>query len=235
MPQKPKTGEKRKTRQPLKIDKLPVEMRDAIQQLRAEGKTWQEIEEASVSFKGWDKLSLPVLELFPDMKIPRSSLHRWYDLRVEQAAKEVLADTERARQFANVFAGRGFDQLPEAILNAMRDQIFTLLKTTERAEKLKAIKLLGDLGWLVSDVKRTKFKEEKLGLEKEKIETERKRLEEGAGDPREIYLEAAQDVLKKLLTRAGVREVIEPIKEDLVTEFSNAAESFAQKIEARAD
>ncbi len=195
MSSKPKTGQKRKTRQPLKIDKLPMEMRDRIQQLRAEGKTWEEIEELSASFPGWDKLPLNVLELFPDKRIPRSTLHRWYDIRVDQVAKEIAAETFTAREFANVFADREFEELPNAIVNAIRDQCFTLLKTNDRGEKLQAIKMLGQLGRLVADKKRTDLKEQQIGIEKRRQESQERILE--------VKLQEMQERVKKLKEEVG--------------------------------
>jgi len=55
-----------------------------------------------------------------------------------------------------------------------------------------------------------------------------------AGDPREVYLQSAQDVLKKLMTRATVRKVLEPLQAELVQELSHAAEVFAKQVEAAA-
>ncbi|HEX5234155.1 MAG TPA: hypothetical protein VFW25_02365, partial [Silvibacterium sp.] len=76
---RPKTGERRVVQQPLKIDRLPIEVRAAIQQLRDQGKTWPEIEELSSlkyseqwstgkgGFVNWDALPTDVLELFPNL------------------------------------------------------------------------------------------------------------------------------------------------------------------------
>jgi DNA invertase Pin-like site-specific DNA recombinase len=66
---RPRTGKKRRIRLPLRIDKLPQEIRDLIQKLRAEGKTWREIGKAT--------------------GLPRTTLQRWYDLRVEQPRREI--------------------------------------------------------------------------------------------------------------------------------------------------
>ena len=63
---------------------------------------------------------------------------------------------------------------------------------------------------------------------------ERAKMAAEAGDPREIYLLASQDLLKKLRSREPVRAVIDPIKEELIQEFTHGAEAFSKQIEATA-
>ncbi len=69
---RPLTGARRLTRQPLKMDKLPSYVQDAVIYLRKQSRTWSEIE--------------PIIHLFPRRRLPHSNMHRWYDLRVEQPA-----------------------------------------------------------------------------------------------------------------------------------------------------
>jgi hypothetical protein len=95
---RPKTGEKRVTRQPLKMDRFPNSIHDAIIELRRRGKFWLEIERVSSlpfsenwlhdggGFVDWEALPAEVLALFPGRRLPKSSIHRWYDLRVEQGS-----------------------------------------------------------------------------------------------------------------------------------------------------
>jgi hypothetical protein len=68
---RPRITEKRRVRQPFKIDRMPSLMRERIKQLRAQGKTWQQISAA--------------------VGIPKSSLIRWYAVRVEQPSREIEA------------------------------------------------------------------------------------------------------------------------------------------------
>lgn len=77
---RPRTGQRRKTRQPFSIDKLAPEVGETICKLRREGKTWQQIEELSPQFAG--------------RRLPHSSIHRWYDVQVAQIAP-LPADLER--------------------------------------------------------------------------------------------------------------------------------------------
>jgi hypothetical protein len=161
MPARPKTGEKRQTRQPLKIDKLPMEVRDEIQQLRVQGKTWLEIEELSAKFVKWDTLPTRVLELFPEMRLPHSSLQRWYDLRVDQVKTEMLADQVRAREIATMFAGQGFKDLPEAVRNALGDKVFSLMQSADDKTQQKTLKGLLELGWLLAQQRKLELQERK--------------------------------------------------------------------------
>ena len=86
---RPKTGEKRTRDCPLKIDRLPVGVRDAIQIVRAEH-IWAEVEELSAQpfnpkwqtegggFVDWDALPVAVQKFFPDRRLPHTNLHRWF-------------------------------------------------------------------------------------------------------------------------------------------------------------
>jgi hypothetical protein len=46
---------------------------------------------------------------------------------------------------------------------------------------------------------------------------------------RELYLEVAVDVIKRLRWRPTVCEAIDPLKDELIEEFSHAADSFAEE------
>jgi hypothetical protein len=85
---RPGVGARRKTRQPLKIDKLPQEWRDWIQKQRAKGSTWAEIEEMSATTLPWES-EASAKALFSAKRLPETNLIRWYDLRVEQVNREI--------------------------------------------------------------------------------------------------------------------------------------------------
>lgn len=163
---RPKTGEKRVTQQPLKIDRLPIDVRDAVMHLRDAGKTWPEIEELSALPKGrggfveWDALPLEVLELFPAMRLPHTSLHRWFDLRVRQVMTETMARSAQAREIATAFAKSTVEGADEAVLNAARDQIMSVLtEDGSSSGRMKAAKALIDLGLLVQKTRTNEIRE----------------------------------------------------------------------------
>ena len=123
---RPKTGEPRVKHQPLKIDLLPQSARDAIQTLYDSGHTWLEIAEQSArpfsekwkedagGFVDWETLDLKVLEQFPDMKLPKSTLQRWFDLRVRKPGSSCCARARRRASSRRL--------LPNAILTVPTPQ-----------------------------------------------------------------------------------------------------------------
>jgi hypothetical protein len=241
---RPKTGEERRTHQPLKIDLLPQTARNAIEQLYDHGRTWTEIAEQSAlpysgkwesdggGFVDWEKLELKVLEQFPEMRLAKTSLLRWFDIRVAQARKEVLRESGHARAFAATFAGNNLFDANAAVINALRDQVFSLIRVAGAGDKTLFAKGLKDLTLAMTRMQRVELQAKRVDAELAKIEAERAKLAAEAGDPREIYLLASQDMLKKLRSREQVRAVIDPIKEDLIQEFTHGAEAFAKQIEA---
>ena len=130
---RPKTGEARKTKLPLKIDRLPQSAQDAIQALYGRGRTWVEIAEQSSrpysaewekdggGFIDWPNVDPDALDLFPGLRLAKSSLQRWFDLRVSQVRAQVMAESAKAREWAAAFAGNDLAGSNAAVMNAMRD------------------------------------------------------------------------------------------------------------------
>ena len=179
---RPRTGETRKTNQPLKIDKLPEEVRDAIlEQRNVKGKTWEEIEELSAlpkaqgGFIDWDALPLPVLEQFPEMRLPHSSLHRWYDLRVSQVRRQVMAESEKARAFAATFAGKNLTGSNAAVMNAMRDQVFALMRKVGPGDQDKFLEGLNLLSLTLSRLQRVDLQAKRVKVDQRRIRLLEKR------------------------------------------------------------
>jgi hypothetical protein len=168
---RPKTGDKRATRKPLTIDKLPDELKQHIVAAREqEWKSWEAIEADSPAWKEWDKASPEVLKLFPGRKVPHSNAQRWYDIRVEQVRGQALLETEKAREFATAFAGRDFGDLEPAVVNALRDQVFSLMKAGADGTTSKEFrKALGDLLFLQTKLAKVQIDRKKLALEEEKV------------------------------------------------------------------
>lgn len=177
-----KTGEAREVNRPLKIDRLPIEVRDAVLELRDDGKTWTEIEELSSlpwseqwrtkggGFVPWDALPLPVLELFPDCRLPHSNLHRWYDLRVRQVMAETMARSAQAREIASAFARSVVEGADEAVLNAARDQIMSILAEDASPKgRLKAASGLISLAEVMQGARANTIKERKVAVDERKI------------------------------------------------------------------
>jgi hypothetical protein len=166
---RPKTGEKRQCRQPLKIDRLPQAMHDRIMVERAFGRTWGEIESLSPEFKEWEEAKPEAARLFPGKRLPHSNLQRWYDLRVEQVRQEVLAKAERARAIALEFSRRGFKELPAAVRSALGDQIFALMEAADEGKEKQFRKELIQLGRLLNQERRLDIAQQHVDVEKDKL------------------------------------------------------------------
>ena len=215
--QRPRTGERRRKQQPLKIDRLPVEVRDSIQHLRnVEGKTWQEIEELSTlpydkdwrskhaGFIDWQSLPLPVLELFPDLRIPERNLLRWYDLRVQQVMADVRVRSAQARELAAAFAKSVVAGDDGAVLNAARDQLMSLLAedSTPKA-RIDATKGLIALAEMMQQARANSIKERKVATDERKI----KLLEEREKQARQRVDKATQQAAKKGTGQFSIEDI----------------------------
>lgn len=180
---RPRTGERRQTNQPLKIDKLPLEVRDEILRLRnRENRTWQEIEELSAlpkdrgGFVDWHALELPVLEMFPDLRIPHSNLHRWYDLRVSQVREDVMRRSAQAREIAEAFAKSTVANDDEAALNAARDLVMGILaEDGTPGGRMRVAKTLIALAEMLQERRLNDIKERMVAVDERKIAALEKR------------------------------------------------------------
>lgn len=180
---RPRTGEKRRKQQPLKIDRLPIEARDAIQYLKNSlGRTWLEIEEQSAraysakwatdrgGFVNWDALDAETRRLFPGRRLPDSNLQRWYDLRVRQVMADVQARSVQARELASSFAKSVVAKDDEAVLNAARDQLMSLLaENSDGAARLVAAKSLIALAEMQQQARANAIKERKIAVDERRI------------------------------------------------------------------
>jgi hypothetical protein len=224
---RPRTGERRETNQPLKIDRLPSSIQDEILHLRnTRGKTWQEIEALSAEpvklengskgngFIDWPALPLNILELFPDMRLPHSSLHRWYDLRVSQVRKDVLVRSEQARAIAESFAKSKLVNGDEAVINAARDTLMGVLSEDgTESGRLNATKGLLKLGELMQKAKTNVIRDRQVGTEERRI----KLLEQDAEQKRKKF-EREMDAAEKKVTKGEALTVadINKIRERVV-------------------
>lgn len=175
--QRPKTGERREVNQPLNIDRLPPSVHDAICHLHnAEGKSFEAIEQLSAlpvkdgGFVDWDALKPEVRKLFPAQRLPRTTLHRWYDLRVAQVRRDTLARSEQARKLAVLFAKSSLVNANEAVVNAARDIFFGVLaEDGTAAGKLKAGSKLVELGTLIQKAKTNEIRERKVAVDEQTL------------------------------------------------------------------
>ena len=180
------------------MDKLPTELAKRVMEERAAGRTWMEIEDLSPTFEEWGKVEqsnkdayLAAFRLFPNGRIPHSTLSRWYDLRVDQVKKEVMTDQVRAREIAALFAGKELKDLPETVRTAISDQLFGMMQNGDEKSRHKAVAGLLALGVLLNEQRKVQLKERqiqtgeralqlKIDLIREKVEKLKKGVE-GSG------------------------------------------------------
>lgn len=198
---RPRTGEKRKANQPFHIDRLPPSAHESILALRNTlGKTFEEISALSAAPKGkggfidWDELPPAVKKLFPKKQIPLSSLHRWYDVRVAQVRADVMRRSEQARTIAESFAKSVLVNGNEAVVNAARDTIMSVLAEDNSAGGRKAAaRALVALAEVMQQARANDIKERKVSTEERKI----KLLEERERLQREKLEKAARELEQK--------------------------------------
>jgi hypothetical protein len=201
---RPRTGEPRQVNQPLKIDKLPPEIQDRILVLRNQcNKTWEEIEAISAqpfdAKKGrglvdWDDLPASIKKLFPQKRLPHTSLHRWYDLRYAQVRRDVEQRSLVARQVAESFAKSVVEGGNEAVTNAARDQLMSLLAEDLTPKgRTNAAKGLIALAEILQSARANDIKERKVAVDARKM----KLLEEREKRAREAVDLATQRAAKK--------------------------------------
>jgi hypothetical protein len=182
----PKTGERRKTHRPFAIDKLPPEWRERIIVLRAKWTPWERIEEESAQWE-WDKLSPSQRQLYPKRRIPMRTLHRWYDVQVNQKLREIESERASSLEIAARLGAHGFEKLDESVKNAIADVVFSSPKGSGDPEHFR--KKLLDLGWLLA-------RNRQLDIAKEKVKVERLKVEDVIARGNRATLEAAQKLSK---------------------------------------
>jgi len=230
---KPRTGEKRHALQPLHFDRLPLDWQEKIfEWLRA--KSVPEVEQLTATLD-WKALDAKTRALFRrrngSYSVLESALYRVRDLRIEQKERAIEVRAASSERIAAKWAATGFKDLPKAVQNKLADFAFQIEQHASEGNEAAVAKLLIEMGWLFSDLRKSEVQAEKLKLEKDKLDARRESLQ--AQSPREVYLAAVEELLKQLRTRKAVREVLDPIAKELIEELSKSAESFTKRIEAQ--
>jgi hypothetical protein len=215
---RPKTGEQRRTKQPLKIDRLPQAAQEAIQTLYGRGRTWVEIEEQSArpysaewekdggGFIDWPNVDPEALDLFPGLKLPKSTLQRWFDLRVSQVRSQVMAESAKTRVWIEALAGKDVAGTNAAVMNAMRDQAFSLLHTVAPGDQEKFLERLTQLTLGLSRLQRVDLQAKRVDIDSRRLKMledrevkARKLLEEiDGGDGKPAVTLTREDLLEKV-------------------------------------
>ncbi len=176
MTSRPKTGEARRVKQPLGIDRLPLKMQDRIRAARIAGRTWMEIEEDSPTWPEWNEgVASEAFDLFPGRRLPHSNLHRWYDLRVAQVMKEQEQRSIAAHAAADKVAARGFTNLTASVKHAMGETVFELMNAEHNP--IVIAEALANIGLLLARFDRNELARKRVEQEQEKIALLTRKLE----------------------------------------------------------
>jgi hypothetical protein len=164
----PKTGERRRARQPLRLDRLPLALLDRIRAERAQGRTWTEIERDSPSWPEWEQVTPEVLADFPGRRLPHTSLQRWHDLRVDQVQNERERQSVMALACVADLAARGLSGLGSALCNVLADSVFRL--RLEGGDEQRLRDEVCRVAQVVAIAERGQIARQKLELERRKVE-----------------------------------------------------------------
>lgn len=177
----PRTGERRRWRQPTAIEKLPAELREAVRNLvkdaRAGRCLCRGIKHAH--FHPWQEVAELVNRALEQAKaalrVTPSMCQRDYDIFVEQVQAEVAAQAERAKQVAAMFKARGFADLDESALGALAAEVFGAAEARTPQEREQA---LVNFGLVLAKLMTAQTGQKKVALEKDKLEVAKQRLEQ---------------------------------------------------------
>ena len=171
----PKSGEPRRLHRLLRLDRLPLALLDRIRAERAQGHTWDEIEQVSPQWPEWEQAAPEVLAGFPGRHLPHTSLQRWYDLRVQQVQRERAAQAAAAEDFAAQLAERRIPNLGTAIKDALGESVLRLVQEGGDEQRLRDE--LCRLAQVVSALDRDELARQKLELERRKVVLAEQRAE----------------------------------------------------------
>jgi len=189
--QRPRTGEKRRTRQPLKMDRLPAEVRDAIQKARAEGKIWEEIAEIASKVAG--------------TPLSDEVCRRWYDLRVEQVLRETVEMDELAEKNLRRYFGRTLAELPEAAAHSLKAEVYGMQSAKTSTQREASI---GNFLSVLSKIIEAQSKQKRAEIEERKVNLAQKKFEELKSKAEKATDEAAAKIGKgKELTIEDVNRI----------------------------
>lgn len=114
-------------------------------------------------FVPWDKLEPEVRALFPEKKLPKSTLHRWFDLRISQVQEQIRAESIRSRELAHTFAELSKDLRSKTVIAAAQSTIFRMMQdNSSEAGQRATAKALVDLAMVIQDERKNELKERQI-------------------------------------------------------------------------
>ena len=168
----PRIGERRRSRQPFTIEKLPIAWQDWIKQQRAIPNVtpWEQIEERSATALAWKELPPETLRLFPRRRLPALNMWRWYDVACVQVQRENEAQRQSSVAVANSLLGGGYKNLPESVRTALADQVFQINRAVREGDQDQFQARLIDLGLLLVKFERNRIAQQKVEVARQQLE-----------------------------------------------------------------
>ena len=134
-------------------------------------------------FVPWDNLPRNVLELFPNLRLPKSNLNRWYRKRVVQVKQDMMVASAKAREIATAFAQATVEGSNEAVLNAARDQLMVVLSEDSTSDGRRATaKALTGLAVVMQQVRSNDIKERKVSVDEQVLQMKIDAMKKAVGD-----------------------------------------------------
>ena len=169
-----------------------------------------------------------------------STFHSWLMKRRLPEKAEAEKAIEAAAEFARL--RKKHPDIPEDVL--LRGFLRQRLASEEFRQSAVSpeVVIRGEIGLQKLDVEKDRVKaierhneleEHRQELKEQELQDDRAKRTAAAGgfDPRELYLRAAQDVLKKLHTYKDLKAPLDARQEEVVAELAHSAEAFARKLE----
>lgn len=172
--QRPRTGEKRRTRQPTAIEKLPGEVRDKVRAFVDDARNGRcRCQKQTAHRHDWDGLAESANREFK-LKNSPDAYRRDYDVFVEQVRRENLERNQSFQKLVDAFKERGIEGLPVAAMNALTGESLAALNAKDpevrRAAMLSFGVVLAKLIDAQSKQKRAEIEERKVNLAQKKFE-----------------------------------------------------------------
>lgn len=220
---KPKGSPRPKSKVSLLADRLPNEalkvINDRLRQLHTDAAIAREIN---------DEFGEDVAKLYRSglnsKHIGHYRRHRFETLRGSMHQAGEMADTLAAE------LGLDKDGKDAVLREALQRMLFGGLANIQDSDVSLVAKIFKDIRRLELRGRALDIDKARVDLQRDQLTSQQKKLVEM--DPFDLYLDIAKEVLKRLRTRKELRKVIDSIKEELLTELSNGAESYRKRVQA---
>ena len=179
---RPRSGEKRRTRQPLKFDRLPAEWQEKIFGWLRE-KSVPEVARLVQQLE-WEKLDAKKRALFRlregKFGLQESALYRVRDLRIEQVERGIEERGIVADKICAALKKALPDGLSAAVQSALSDIAFRTMQASKDEDWNAAREALTEFGELLVKFERNEIRRSKVETDREKLKLQIEEMKRGA-------------------------------------------------------